>query len=200
MKKKAWLLGLSSVFIVLFVVLFLAMIRQGRSTPVVGGYPQPGGSLTAQQAAQVFQEWASSWAEDTEIVAVSATLLKPDVQGAGWTFQVYSPSRQRLAIVVVEQSQVWVLKEKSAIYVQKGIPRTAWVLDSDAFMSRWWVQGGKGVWDYAEAQSMHVRLRCEKDGTVSWTINVISAKGALMNSWSIKADTGEIILVDIPGG
>ncbi len=135
-------------------------------------------------------------------MAVSASLLKSEgMRGGGWTFQLYSPSKQQLAIVLVGQSQVWVLKKQTALYPQKTLPLSAWQVDSDEFIANWWEEGGgSALWRHPEAQSLHMRLGLRKDGVAIWTLNLISTKGALLNTWSMRADTGEVIPINVSGG
>jgi hypothetical protein len=190
---------LLAVMIALGVVVFQSYTPMGRanspsSPPAVGGQ-------SARQAHAALRTWATNWAADAGIVAVSASLSASTVDVAkesGWTFQVYSPQRRRLAIAVVRGNEVLVLREQAALYKQRTLDLESWEVDSDVLLSHWWNElDGQAVWAVPRARTLSLRLGhkgqpdTESSHLVAWQLSVISDQGDLMAFWEARADTGE---------
>jgi hypothetical protein len=134
------------------------------------------------------------------VTAVSASLLKSEGQGQWWSFQLYSKARLRLAMVLIQPNQVWLLRETRSAYAQRTIVPSAWQLDSNEFLSEWWSQRGSALWKTSAAQSMHVHLGTQKDGVLVWQISLMNADGDLTEYWVVRADNGEVISSGVSGG
>jgi len=195
MKLKLWLsLGLLTVLLAIGTALVLMFIQaQTPSSVMVSPLPPVGGTQSAQQAYTALQEWLKSWDAQAQLISVSASLIKNESVGVGWSFQVYSKSKGKLAMVLVETERVWVLREKSIHYPQRNINTQTWAVDSDQFLARWWEQRGKAIWQRPNVQSMHLNLRKEKGGPTVWQISVLTDQGDLAEYWGIRADTGEVL-------
>ena len=202
MKLKLWLLlGLLTVLLAIGTALVLMFVQaQNPSYAAMPAFPAIGGTQSAQQAYTALQQWAKGWAADVQLVSISASLVKSERASLGWSFQVYSKSKGKLAVVLVEPERVWVLREKSIRYQQRSIDAQAWPIDSPQFLARWWEQRGEMIWQQRRAQSMHLNLRYEKGGSTVWQISVLDAQGNLIEYWGIRADTGEVLYEGIAGG
>ena len=199
MKRKLWLyLTLLTVLLAVGTALLLGIAQSGAGTqPIYKSLPKPGGAQTAQQAYVALESWAKTWSADAQVIAVSASLLKSEGQGQWWSFQLYSPSKRRVAMVLVQPSKIWMLREQTISYPQKDIPSQQWVLDSDAFLSKWWEERGSVIWQQSRAQSMHVHLGLQKNGVLVWQLSLMDMKGDLIDYWMIKADDGEVLSLSL---
>lgn len=201
MKFKVWLgLGVLTILLALATALILMFVRSQAASPPAMDLPQVGGSQTARQAYELLQQWSPGWAADVQLISVSASLLKTEGQGFGWSFQVYSPARQRLAVVLVTPDKVWVLREKSLPYLQRPIAQSDWKFDSDEFLAKWWQEGGATLWMQPRVESLYVHLRNEKGGALVWQLSVLDADGELVGYWGISAADGAVLYEEVPGG
>ncbi len=194
MRREFWLLGLVTILLAIATVLFISFVQPGVSTTTMyGAPPELGSGKTAREAYQAVQPWAQQWASDTQFVAISASRLKTEGQSSGWSFQAYSPTQNKLAIVLVQPDKIWVLREKTALYKQRTIDIDAWQVDSDQVLNRWWETRGASLWAYNVAHSLYMHLRNREDGRLVWQINVLSTGGELLESWEVDARTGEAL-------
>ena len=202
MKFKLWLLlGLLTVLLAIGTALVLMFVQaQHPSYAAMPAFPAIGGTQSAQQAYTALRQWAKDWAADVQLVSISASLVKPERAGLGWSFQVYSKSKGKLAVVLVEPERIWVLREKSMRYQQRSIDDQSWSIDSPQFLARWWERRGEAIWQQRRAQSVHLSLRSERGGGTMWQISVLDAQGNLIEYWGIRADTGEVLYEGIAGG
>ncbi len=200
MRGKLWLLGLATILVAIVTVLLLGMLQESTTaTPMPAApLPKPGGEMTARQAYQALQSWLETWSDDAQLVSVAATYLKPEGQGQGWSFQVYSPSRRKLAVVFVAPDRVWVVREQQALYAQTAISLDEWTLDSNEFLSQWWQQQGHLSWKNSRAHSMHLRLN-PVDGELLWMVTVLSEDVQLVEAWQMNATTGEVVNSEVGG-
>ncbi len=174
-------------------VIGLAQAGPSASSPRATQLPQVGGTQTARQAYAALQPWMSGWAGDAQLVSVYASLLKSEVLGMGWSFQVYSPSRQQLAVVLVSPEKIWVLRDQPIVYPQQSLNLQLWSLDSDEVLASWWPQYGAALWGGSKAQSLHIHLGTTKEGVLVWQISLLDAAGDLLDYGVLRADNGELI-------
>ncbi len=171
----------------------LAQAGPSASSPTAKTLLQPGGTQTARQAYTALQSWMGGWADDAQLVSVYASLLKSEGQGMGWSFQVYSPSRQRLAVVLVSAEKIWVLRDQPIVYPQQSLALQSWTLDSDDALENWWLEYGAPLWSGDKAQSLHLHLGNTKEGVLVWQISLLDAAGDLLDYTILRADNGELI-------
>lgn len=199
MRRKFWLLGLGTVLLAIVTALFISFVQPSPSaTTMYGSPPELGGSNTAREAYRALQPWAQQWAPDTQFVAISASRLKTEEQGSGWSFQAYSAAQNKLAIVLVQPDKIWVLREKNALYQQRTIDIDAWLVDSEHILRQWWETRGASLWAYNVAHSLYIHLGERQDGKLVWQINVLSTGGELLESWDVDARTGDALLGGVP--
>lgn len=199
MRRKFWLLALATVLLAIMTALFISFVRSGTTTtPVYGPPPEVGAGKTAREAYQALLPWVQQWAPDTQLVAISASRLKNEARSGGWSFQAYSATQGKLAIVLVQPDKIWVLREKNALYEQRTIDIDAWQVDSEQVLNRWWETRGASLWAYNAAHSLYMHLGERQDGKLVWQINVLNTEGELLESWEVDAQTGEALSGGIP--
>jgi len=197
MKNKLWVWGSGTVILALAVA-FLIIFVQPRlpDTARLNQPPVLGDGQTARQAYTVLEVWAKDWAADTQLVTVSNARVKQDTGGTGWTFQVYAPSKQQIAIVLVDQKKVWVLREQIARYAQSPVPVALWSIDSQTALTQWWQADGAHLWAQPYTQGLYLRLAMQADGVPAWQLNVLNTAGDLAQTWAMRADTGAVLRKD----
>jgi len=201
MKLKLWLLlGLLTVLLAVGTALGLMFVQSQNPASALVAVPPVGGTQSARQAYASVQQWAKGWAQDVQLVSISASLVKSEGVGIGWSFQVYSKTKGKVAVVLVEPERVWVLREKSIRYPQRSIEAQSWAIDSTQFLARWWAARGETIWQRRNAQSMHLNLRNEKGGPTVWQISILDAQGNLIEYWGIHAHNGEVLYEGVSGG
>ena len=194
-KKFLLVLGLGLIVVALGVALLLIIAPPRDGTEALPAVPPPqiGGGSSAQEAYQSLQPWAVNWAAESGLIALSTSLQKKGQAEGGWTFQLYAPATQRLAIVTVTAGEVHLLKEQAALYRQQTLAPTAWSLDSNALFTQWWEERGAIIWSQPQAQSLYFQLSGQKDDAVTWTISVLDTEGAILDFWEVDAATGKAL-------
>lgn len=196
MNRKALLIlgwGLIAVALVAALLLIVNPAeREAEALPTVTPPPIGGGS-TAQEAYSVLQPWTANWAEESGLVSLSTSLQKETSTQGGWTFQLYSPNKKKIAIANVNGPDVSLLKEQTALYPQQTLPPEAWELNSNTLFARWWAERGAVIWSDPSAQSLYFQLGRKKNGAFSWTISVLTTAGQVLDFWEIDALTAEPI-------
>lgn len=202
MRVKLWLLLGGLTVLLALVTAFLIGLAQGGpgNASLAGQLPQPGGTQTAQQAYEALQSWMTGWAGDAQLVSVYASLLKTEAQGMGWSYQIYSPSRQRLAVVLVSSEKIWVLRDQPIVYPQQSLNLQLWNLDSDEALEAWWPEYGAMLWVGSKAQSLHIHLGTTQEGMLVWQISLLDVEGNLLNYTVLRADNGEWLSSEVSGG
>ncbi|MBN2007344.1 MAG: hypothetical protein JXA21_28610 [Anaerolineae bacterium] len=177
----------------------LAQAGPNTSSPKAN-LPQPGGTQTARQAYEALQSWMVQWAGDAQLVSAYASLLKKETEGMGWSFQVYSPARQRLAVVLVSTEKIWVLRDQPVVYPQRALDLPLWSLDSDDVLEKWWPQYGAGLWASSKTQNLNMHLGTTQEGILVWEISLLNVEGDLLDYAILRADNGEMLTLEVPGG
>ncbi len=193
MKKRLIYLGLGLIFLVC-TILIVTNVRLGVVTSGPSTTALPFQIQSARQSYAQVEKWSTQWAPDAGLVAGSTSVTRQaDQQGkaGGWTFQIYSPTTQRLALVLVDHEQVRVLRVIDTLYPQTAFQTNDWKIDSETFMESWWAETGKTIWNVPQAQTLYLHLGIHQRGIPSWQITVMSENGTVLNTWEARADTGE---------
>ena len=195
MRNKLLLLGIGLIAVALLVI--AVSLLSIPATPVAGpsrvtqsGKLNPGAGSTARAAYTSAQTWMQTWADDTQLVAASTTIEYPDVT-SGWTLQLYSPSRRRIAIVLITGDAVELLQEQPALYAQTPITLADWTQDSDAIFERWWQERGGNIWTQPNSKTLLLHLGMSEAG-LAWQITVLDDQGDLKEHQAISASTGNV--------
>lgn len=194
------------------VVILLAVVTLGLLLLVwQAGMSSSGGAASAQspphlsqsagEAWAVLQAWLPEhWAADGQAVACTITLAKSASMDSEWTFQVYSPQKNHLLIVVVRGQDVQVLRDVAALYRQAVLPDTAWRRDSQEVLTTWWRAGGAAAWNAATTSSVVMHLGLREAGVPSWQLTRMTEDLATLEYWEIRADTGALLEHSSTGG
>ncbi len=196
MKSKFLLLGLGLLSTALLIALGVSWLRAGVSSgsPAnlnpgsTGGSAPMSNTQTAREAYATLNQWLSGWAQDGAVVALSCTFQKENESPVGWTFQVYSPASQKLANVLIEGSNVWVLRELTALYPQQALPLDTWAVDSSTVLDTWWAGRGQLLWSQSQAQTLALHLGTRPEGGLTWQVTLLSAEGKVIDFQEIPAD------------
>lgn len=163
--------------------------------------PEVAGGQTAQQARSAVETWLADWHTDGGIVSCATTYQRGESNAeAGWQVQVYAPSKGRIAMLRVRGQEIWVLREISAPYAQAMLPESAWHLNSDEVINRWWQHEGQTVWSRRESEALHLRLALNKAGVPTWQVTVTQRDSMGLTFWDIAADSGDILQISQTGG
>jgi hypothetical protein len=196
MKDRLLLLGLGLIGLAVLIVLGLSWLQPRPSTGVERrSLPVPLAQLPeAQEAYATLQQWSPSWAEDAGMVnAGLAVPIKSAHDGAGWSFQVYSPGKKRLATVLIMGREVRELQQRSTPYRQQTLPADGWSISSAAVLRDWWQARGAQLWEEAPTGTLHLHLGRRRGGAITWQVIVQDAEGQLLDFWEVDAQTGAVI-------
>ncbi len=200
MTKQRRLFLLALLVLSVLAVVFLLVTLQGEvARQPAPGLPLVAGGVTVRQARDLIQAWSVAWQPDAGIVSCAVTLRRNNQTEEGWNCQVYSPGKKRIALVLVQGSEVRVLRETAALYAQPPLSAQAWQTDSPTVLNRWWQNGGQTVWGQVRTESLHLRLGVNVEGIPTWQITVTQAQSAALTFWELRADTGEFLQRNVGG-
>jgi hypothetical protein len=142
--RSVLLLGLSLILlaVVVGVVIFDRLVEPASPTPEASF---PGIQLSARQAFAPAADLAGQWQEDARLAAVSAFWSRVGMQLGGqteWSFQFFSPSTRRLAIITVADGRAQMVRESASPYTVATFSTEEWKVDSDQALQTWWNRGG----------------------------------------------------------
>ena len=152
------------------------------------------GGVTARQAFAPAAELAAQWQEDAHLAAISgrwsAVGMQPGDQ-VEWTFQFFSPSTQRLAIIVAVGEEARVLREGLSPYMVPTFSTEKWRVDSDEALRTWWESGGSTVVARRPDTDLAVQLHMPDGGgdhpiwtVVGWVVGTRSAFTVVVDATS----------------
>jgi hypothetical protein len=110
---------------------------------------------------------ATQWQADARLSGVSGQQLEinqPAEKGIVWTFQFFSPSTQRLAIVAVEDGTARMVRPPAlSPYSVPVFPDETWQVDSDTALLEWWNRGGRNMVNKYPRVDLMVQLRLSQE-------------------------------------
>ena len=167
-----------------------ALWLQLRASPRVSAQqlPQVAGGQSLSQAYGLLSNWAKEWQPDAEPLNAVTSYRRGQESAEGWTFQVYSPSQNRISLVRVRGKDVMVLRETPARQAQTAPPETVWQVDSSKALAYWWDQGGETVWPRRSSEALHVRFGLNGAEAPTWQISVSQTGSTSLAFWEITAD------------
>jgi hypothetical protein len=162
-RRVLWL----SVGLILFAAMGVLIYGQLAGLTVL---PQSSGPIgsggTARQALAPAAELAAQWQADAGLAIVSGQWSAAGVRPEGdveWSFQFFSPSTQRLALIVVDNGEARVLREGLSPYVVPTFPAEEWHVDSDQARQTWWDRGGGSMVAQRPDADLLMQLRVPGD-------------------------------------
>lgn len=180
---------------------FFGVAIAGEIQPRKGHAPMPAGlgnAQTARDAYTVLTAWMSDWQPDAAMVSCTTSQRRDRDTDEGWTFQVYAPANNRIALVKVAGQQLWVLRELTGRYPVTTLSDVAWQKDSDEVLKLWWRDGGQALWQQPEIEALHLRLGLNGAGAPTWQVTLARSPGrsdaAHLPFWEFDAVTGQRML------
>jgi hypothetical protein len=199
MTRTQWLVttGLLFFILIIFGILLLQLqVPDQAPTP-----PPPAVFLEdAAQARTVYpiaEQEALLWQPDAQLA--SASIVWDDLGPGGmlkrdrWTFEFYSPSQQRMAVIRVADGQARRLRTALLPNPLAALPFDQWQVDSSQALQSWWAQGGGKFVQQHDQVSISLKLRVEPKGTRSlWIV----AGSAADQHWVVQIDSEDGTLVE----
>lgn len=161
----------------------------------------------ARTALPLAQQEALRWQADAQLS--SAGVLWNDLGPQGilqrdrWTFEFYSPSRQRMTVIRVKSGRAEWLRTALLPHRLPVLPFDRWQIDSTQALQIWWQRGGANFVREHTPVSIRLKLRVEPGGTrllwivagtsagEHWIIRLDSSDGeVLQESMAVKEDRG----------
>jgi hypothetical protein len=149
----------------------------GRSAGPVASPPVAGSAgdrVTARQAFAPAAELAAQWQADARLAAASGRWSAVGERPMGqveWAFQFFSPSTQRLALVMVAGQAARMVRESLSPYPVPTMSTGEWRVDSDRALQVWWDSGGGTVVARRPDIDLVMQLRMPEGGEhPTWTV------------------------------
>ena len=188
------LLGLGLLLLVAVGIVYIR--RTETSTPPAMPWMGYGGP-TAREALSPASEVAAQWQEDAHLVAVSGHLTwETGQQGYSveWAFQFFSPSTQRLALILVSDGKARLMRDSLSPYRVHTFSLERWRVDSDRALQIWWDNGGSAVLARRPDTELVIKLNLPAEGDEPlWTVaGVFPGQGDAFTIM-VNATTGAVI-------
>jgi hypothetical protein len=191
-RRLAWtILILGAAGLAFFGVAIAGEIRPRRQYA-----PMPawlGKAQTSKEAYTVLAAWMSDWHPDAAVVSCTTSQHLDRETDEGWTFQVYAPANNRIALVKVAGQQLWVLRELTARYPVTTLPDITGQKDSDEVLKVWWEEDGRTLWQQSDTEAVHLRLGPGSAGAPTWQITLARSSGQDLAFTEFDAVTGQRI-------
>lgn len=156
---------------------------------------------SARKAYQLAAREALAWQPDARPAIVSAH-WRPRQGGWSsnvvWTFQFYSASTRRLAVMVVDGSQTQLLQDVRSPYALPTFEDEDWQIDSREAVQTWWNNGGGAFHTTHSDVNLIAQLRVleEADGRLVWRVTGVA--GAQVRQVDVDGATGEQLDIQAP--
>jgi hypothetical protein len=167
--------------LVVAVVALLALAGPGSGPPSSSPVSLPGlGGQTAMEALDSALEAAERWEADAQLAGASCTWSEAGVASSSeteWAFQFYSPSTQRLAVVMVSGDAAWLFRDVLSPYVVPTFSTAEWRVDSDEALQVWWDYVGRSLLGRHPTADVAVQLRPSADHEMRLVWSVVGLFG-----------------------
>jgi len=135
---------------------------------------EPASGVTAREALAPAAELAAQWQEDARLAVVSGRWSGVEMQQGDdveWAFQFFSPSTQRLALVLVSGGAARMVRDSLSPYRVPTFSTGEWRVDSDQALRAWWDSGGSTVVARRPDVELAMQLRVPDEGDDPvWTV------------------------------
>jgi hypothetical protein len=190
------LVGLGLVLLAVVGALVYGRLAGPAAPPPMAG--AVGGEVTARQSFAPAAELAAQWQEDARLAVISC--LRPTVgvhsgREVEWTFQFFSPSTQRLALVAVAGGAARMVRDSVSPYMVPTFSAETWRVDSDQALQTWWDRGGRTLVTRRPDTDLALRLSVpggEGEHPV-WTIAGLVAGTETVFTVTVDATNGEFV-------
>lgn len=171
MTRTQWVvvIGLLSFILAIFGILLFQL-----QVPEMSATPAPPPFLLEEEARArtvypIAQQEALRWREDAQLT--SAGVVWDDLGPGGilkrdrWTFEFYSPSERRLAVIRTVDGKPERLRTALVPNSLPALPLDRWQVDSSRALQIWWERGGGDFVRQHTRVSISLKLRMEPQGT-----------------------------------
>lgn len=171
MTRTQWavVVGLLCFILVIFGILIYQMqVPEGSPTPPPPAFLLEEGAQ-ARTAFPVAQQEAATWQADASLSSLG--VVWDDLGPGGvfkrdrWTFEFYSPSQQRMAVIRVTDGKAERLRTALLPNRLPALPFDQWQVDSTQALQTWWERGGGDFVRQHTQVSISLKLRMEPNGT-----------------------------------
>jgi hypothetical protein len=164
---------------------------QPSSVPVE---PEPVSSMTAKESRLVANPTALKWAEDAQLVSLSATwdAGQPFQDGQGdWSLVYYSPAKAATALISVIDGTAAIVGTHGVADSIAVSGEKAWQIDSPDVIEKMRVAGGDEFLRSQPDSTVSMSLDMSRDAV--WSVRFIDQMSRRVFAARISIDSGEII-------
>jgi hypothetical protein len=194
MTRTQWtvVVGLLLFILVIFgILLFQLRVPEQRSTPPPPAFLLEEGAQ-ARTVLPIAQQEALRWQEDAQLT--SAGVVWDDLGPGGilkrdrWTFEFYSPSQQRMAVIRVIDGEAQLLRTALLPNRLQPLPFDQWQVDSTQALQTWWERGGGDFVRRHTHVSISLKLRIvPPDPRLLWIV----AGSSTDQHWVVQMNSGD---------
>ncbi len=194
MTRAQWTVvtGLLLFILVIFgILLFQLRVPEQRSTPPPPAFLLEEGAQ-ARTVLPIAQQEALRWQEDAQLT--SAGVVWDDLGPGGilkrdrWTFEFYSPSQQRMAVIRVTDGEAQLLRTALLPNSLQPLPFDQWQVDSTRALQIWWERGGGAFVRRHTHVSISLKLRMvPPDTRLLWIV----AGSSNDQHWVVQINSGD---------
>jgi hypothetical protein len=199
MTRTQWAVVLGLLFFIL--IIFGILLYQLQVPELSPTSPPPSFLLEegawARTLLPVAQQEARRWQEDAQLS--SAGIVWDDLGPGGilkrdrWTFEFYSPSQQRMAVIRVADGAAQLLRTALLPNRLSALSLDQWRIDSSRALQTWWERGGGNFVRRHDPVSISLKLRTEPQGTrVLWIVAGSSGD----EHWAVQIDAADGRIVE----
>lgn len=188
--------------VMLVVLVGLILIQWGRWTapadsPLVN---EPTSPTTAKGSQLAADPIALKWAEDAQLVSMSATWEagQPFQDGQGdWSLQYYSPSKAATALISVDDGRAVLVGTHGVTDPIRRLQEVGWKIDSPSAIQQLRSAGGD---DFLRTQpDATVSLSLDLSRDAAWSVRLIDQMSRRVFAVQVSIDSGEIIDIQQSG-
>ena len=171
MTRTQWavVIGLLAFILAIFGVLLMQL-----QVPSQSPTPPPPSFLLEEDAQArtvlpIAEQEAENWQEDAQLA--TAAIVWDDLGPGGvlkrdkWTFEYYSPSQGRMAVIRVVNGEADRLRTALLPNPLVALPSHLWQVDSTQALRTWWDRGGGDFVQENTHVAINLKLRMEPQGT-----------------------------------
>jgi hypothetical protein len=171
-----------------------------------GGDAEPGtglvlGGPTAEEAYSAAAELAEEQWPDAELAIVSGEWKEVGHSawtGTHWSFNFFSPSAQRLILVLVSGNDAWVVRDALSPYQVDTFSRRDWKVSAEEAVRIWWDEVGKVFVEQRPDADVVAELRVSPDygGQLVWLVEGLASGREYPLMSVVSAVDGALVAYD----
>lgn len=193
---RLMLVVMTTVLVGLILFLWAPFSRQVSATADV----RPLSKMTAMKSVLVAEPIARQWAQDTQLVSLSATWGADDEFQGGvgdWSLLYYSPSRQRTALIAVHGGLATMIANRGVTDPITLEETVSWQIDSSSLIYQLRAAGGDDFLRSQPEATISMSLDLAEDPV--WRVRFIDQMSRRIFSARISIDDGEILEIEQSG-